>query len=151
MYEQFALVRYRDRLTYLTRFWLVDTPLGGIALHRMTAPDARDVLHDHPFGFVSFVVRGGYIEDRLNTRTMRVETRIVDKVNRVRPFDAHTITHLLRVPTWTLLLVGRPVKRWGFLWRTQEDDRVVPLAHVPSEAEWLWQDADAFDSGHYLP
>jgi hypothetical protein len=120
--------------------------LGGIALHRMDGPDARDTLHDHPFSFVSVVLRGGYVERRLDPRTMTVDGRTVEHVNRVRAgIDAHAICELLRVPTWTLLFIGRPRRTWGFWQETEylnED--------LPAGAMWTWTKHDACDSGHYL-
>lgn len=146
-YRQFDLVRATDGATYLTRWWIFACPWGGIALHRMTASDARPTLHDHPFSFVSVVLRGGYDEDRLDPRTMKVAPHVVRRVNLVRAgIDAHSIRHLLRVPTWTLLLVGRHLRTWGF-WEPTE----YLNADLPPRAMWTWTAHDAFDSGHYVP
>ena len=147
-HRQFDLVREADGVTYLTRWWLVKTPWGGVALHRMDAPDARETVHDHPFSFVSVVLRGGYVERRLRPEVMRVEERhVVHRVNRMRAgVDAHSIRELLAVPTWTLLFVGRNRRRWGF-WQETE----YMNAELPDGAMWTWTDAQAFDSGHYVP
>ena len=70
-YKQFELRRQGSGALYLTRWYLVSTPFFGIALHRMDGPDARDTVHDHPWPFVSVVLRGGYVEDRLDPKTMQ--------------------------------------------------------------------------------
>lgn len=33
-----------------------------VRVHRILTPDATPFLHDHPFGYLSLVVRGGYTE-----------------------------------------------------------------------------------------
>lgn len=158
-YHQFDLTRTDDGSLYLRRWWLFSTPLGGVLLHRMSAPDARPTLHDHPFSFVSIVLRGGYVEDRLDPMTFTVSGHVVRRVNVVRKHDAHTITRLLRNPTWTLLLVGKHHRTWGF-W---EPGEARSWNHVPDGAGgterdgtwsarvWRWTKHDAFDSGHYVP
>ena len=101
--------------TYLSRLRIVQTPWCALYLHRMDGPDSRPTLHDHPWNFVSLILRGGYVERRLDPTTMRVtERHRVRWVNRVRTHDAHAITTLLRVPTWTLLLVGPRRRTWGY-------------------------------------
>jgi hypothetical protein len=43
------------------------------------------------------------------------EHHTVRRVNRMRTHDAHAILRLLRVPTWSLMLVGRRVRTWGYI------------------------------------
>jgi len=142
-HHQFDLKRTADGSIYLTRWWLVKTPLGGIALHRMSAPDARPTLHDHPFSFLSVVLRGSYYEHRLEPRTMRVTRRWVTRFNLVRKHDAHTIAVLGADVVWTLLFVGKHRRTWGF-W---EPD-VFSDANGDGSV-WHWIKHDAYDSGHY--
>lgn len=149
--HQFDLVRRQDGVRYLSRWWVVNTPLGGVAVHRMDGPDARDVLHDHPFTFCSLVLRGGYVERRLDPLTMRASPRPVRRWNRMRKFDAHVIVELLRVPTWTLLWIGPKRRTWGFL--EPELEVVGSTAGVPVHRQtgrWRWTEHTAFDSGHDL-
>lgn len=107
--------------TYLVRLRIVQVPWFGLYLHRFDRPDPRSTLHDHPWSFVSVVLRGGYVERRLNPLNMQVnEERRVRRANVMRTHDAHAITALLRVPTWTLLLVGPRRRAWGY-WEPQPD------------------------------
>lgn len=163
--HQFDLVQRATGLVYLRRWWIIKTPWFGIILHRMDAPDARPELHDHPFGFLSIVLRGGYIERRLRPRESTIdETHRVRFVNRVRPFDAHSIRRLLSVPTWTLLLVGPYRRTWGFLLSAHPIvssellDKIAEGLDLPkglrlghdldSITEYRWIRHDHFDSGH---
>lgn len=151
-YKQFELRRASDRSLYLTRWWLVDTPIGGIALHRMDGPDARLTLHDHPFNAWIVVLRGGYIERRLRPTVMRVEEQHeVRWFNRLRPgVDRHAIRGLLRVPTWTLLLIGRKQTTWGF-WEPLNEPDGWEHAAGGRATEWKWTEAESYDSGSYVP
>lgn len=102
--------------TYLTRYRIIQTPWFGIFVHRMDGPDSRATLHDHPWTFTSFVLRGGYIERRWDPLKMEVnEEHRVRWFNRMPLRAAHSIRTLLRYPTWTLVLTGRRVRTWGFL------------------------------------
>lgn len=115
-------------INYLVRYRLVSTPLFAIYLHRLGAPDSRPTLHDHPWSFVSIVLRGGYDEVRLDRRTMTRTARRVRRLNLIRRDDAHFIERLHRTPTWTLLLVGRRRRTWGY-WRESGDS-------------WVWTEFD---------
>lgn len=65
----------------------------------MTAPDARTTLHDHPWSFLSIVLRGGYVERRLDPRHLTInEAHHVRRFNRVRPWDAHAIGAIYPTP-----------------------------------------------------
>lgn len=115
---------------YLTRWRIVQTPWFGLYLHRMDGPDPRPTLHDHPWSFLSVVLRGGYYEHRLDPMTLKVERRWVTRFNRMRPSDAHFIKALRRVPTWTFVVVGRRVRTWGYF----EDTDIA--------GRWEWTEFD---------
>lgn len=69
-----------DDETYLVRWRIIQTPWFGIFLHRMGTPDSRPTLHDHPWGFLSLVLRGGYVERRLDPMTREVhESHVISQ------------------------------------------------------------------------
>jgi len=129
--KRFVVPHFDSDDDYLRRLRIVETPLFGLYLHRIGTPDSRPTLHDHPWNFTAFVLRGGYTERRLDPKTMRVCARRVRHVNRMRTHDFHAITELLRVPTWTLVFVGRRARTWGYL-----EEIGWPNQH------WMWT---AFD------
>ncbi len=133
--ERFRIPQYDGDGDYLSRLRIVQTPWFGVYLHRFDGPDPRPTLHDHPWPFLSFVLRGGYVERRLNTRDMTVdENHQVRLVNRMRLCDAHAIMRLTRVPTWTLMVAGLRVRTWGYLEPVSAGDA------LPST--WLWTEFD---------
>jgi len=109
-WERFDAPDYDDpSKTYLSRLRIISTPWFGIYLHRFYGPDPRWTLHDHPWPFVSFVLRGGYVERRPGG------FRRVRWVNVLRRGDVHAIVSLNRTPTTTLMLVGRRNRKWGYV------------------------------------
>lgn len=108
----------RDGEVYLTRWYLVSTPWFGVYLHRFDGPDPDADPHDHPWNFVTMVLRGGYDEEALRRHGDVLE--VVDchhrpLVPRRRTLDTrHKVARLWRVPTWTLVVVGRRQREWGF-------------------------------------
>lgn len=134
--DRFEVPDYDTDAAYLVRLRILESPWFGIYLHRFNLPDPRPTLHDHPWNFRSLVLRGGYVEATAYSAA-RTDSRPVNSdpawpattygehgawrtlrkgsVNRKRAEDVHTIVHLLRVPTWTLMLVGRRRRVWGYL------------------------------------
>lgn len=130
--ERFVVPNLDDpSKNYLERLRIVATPFFSIYLHRLGTPDSRPTLHDHPWSFVSLIVRGGYIEQRLNPHTRQTEPKHRRWVNVMRRDDFHYIESLDRTPTWTLLLVGVRRRTWGY------------LRPMHREGGWTW---DQFDT-----
>jgi hypothetical protein len=122
---KFEIPQYDKPLeNYLTRWRIIQTPFFAVYLHKITAPDSRPTLHDHPWNFLSVVLRGGYHEvrrydgrgdfERDDFEWLPSEHHI-RRFNFKRATDTHYITVLDRNPTWTLLLVGRRKREWGFV------------------------------------
>lgn len=89
--------------------WRIETPIGSVRLHHWLGPDDDRAFHDHPWWFLTFVLRGGYIDvspegdDHLYAPAVRFR----------RAHHRHTV-----VPecegAWTLVITGPKVRRWGF-------------------------------------
>lgn len=126
-------LRRADGQVYLDRWGFQIDRLFGVYLHRMEAPDPGVDLHDHPWDFVSLVLRGGYTELRADTREAPLFARLAERwpsgvdrpagevverprwsIKRLRFDECHTIIALHRTPTWTLVLRGPRRRRWGF-------------------------------------
>lgn len=97
---------------YLRRWRLLQTPWFGIYLHAIYAPDADRHMHDHPWSFVSVLLRGGYAEQRPHRG---IQLRRAGSIAFRTAEVFHRIVTLSRTPTWTLVLTGRRRRAWGFL------------------------------------
>lgn len=102
---------------YLWRLRIIQCPLGGVYLHKLSTPDPRDTLHNHPFTFCSFILRGGYTEfipDEIHGTYAR--SRHIKRFNMKRFNKSwHWISELDRYPTWTLVFVGRRRRVWQYM------------------------------------
>lgn len=140
MIRRLRLRRY-DGQVYLDRRGLTIDWIGGIYLHKMSAPDPGLDLHDHPWSFASLILWGGYTEERCEAREAcnvaylanvfvgvprgREVTWKPGSFHRLGLNECHRITKLTRRTCWTLVLRGPRVREWGFYapdgWIKDED------------------------------
>lgn len=119
---------------YLTRLTLFKTPWFSVKLHWIHKADPDRDLHDHPWSFTSFVLRGWYKEmvcqkpgyrggwigrcvdvEQLMEANHRfpVEERLVRWFNHKDTMAAHRITEV-SPKLLTLVVTGPKTKSWGF-------------------------------------
>lgn len=126
---------------YLRRWYLLETRVLSIYLHRIMASDADRELHDHPRAFLSFLLWGcGYYEHEANR-----DRRFFPPFSwNHRPNPA--APHRLELPQdeegneqeqWTLVFLGPKVRDWGF--------------HVPSQIVERLTTRVAMVSSRYVP
>src|SRR5580765_1177386 len=95
---------------YVVR-WRLETPAGSARVHHWLKPDDDRAFHDHPWWFLTVVLRGGYTD-----RTPAGDDHL--RAGSVRFRHARYQHTVFPGPqgAWTLLVTGRPVRAWGF-WR----------------------------------
>lgn len=105
---------------YLRRWTILGTPWGSLKLHNIRMPDGDRALHDHPWSFASFIIAGGYIEERLTLGVHEWPREVRDlyvrrprSIHRMPCDGAHRIRELLG-PCWTLVVTGPFRRVWGF-------------------------------------
>lgn len=107
-------------IIYLKRWRLIQTPWFALFLHKINLDDGDRCLHDHPYNFTSLILRGGYEEivDKTNADQLNdypdVNNWGVGSLHWMKAERFHRITVLNRIPTWTLIFVGRRRRKWGF-------------------------------------
>lgn len=116
---------------YLLRWYVIPrNPLFNVYLHKFLRDDDDRALHDHPWWFVSVILRGGYIEHTEfsdGTKVMRCRTSLFDVRSpwwrRAVAYRPATWRHRValphtstggRVPCWTLIITGPRARTWGF-------------------------------------
>jgi hypothetical protein len=99
---------------YLKR-WYIETPLFSLRLHHWLSGDDDRHYHDHPWNFVTVVLKGSYVDvapwpfmpysyhDTLTQGTIRY-----------RPADHKHYVEVADGGCWTLLITGSRYRRWGF-------------------------------------
>ena len=93
---------------YLRR-WTLEFWWFSIRLHHWMHSDDSRAFHDHPWWFVTFVLKGGYTDV-----SPKGEERIIAPTICYRPAEhAHTVK-VFPGGCWTLVVTGPKVRRWGF-------------------------------------
>lgn len=103
---------------YIIRWVLFGHPaLPGVMVHKMIRSDHERALHDHPWNFVSLILKTGYEEqiesgDFVFNMPGHIIYRAAEHKHRV----------IIRFePAWTLVFFG-PRKRWWGFWVEQYDE-----------------------------
>ena len=138
----------RDGSPYMNRYWVARFGDGGLndegervpwialRVHWIRSGDDGRDYHDHPWNFVSWILRGGYHEERPVTAAGGVMGTGAEeyRADPAGPYARHTYLagdvlfrkatnwHRLRLPgeyrdtgTWTLVLTFPVAQKWGFL------------------------------------
>lgn len=143
---------------YLIRYYVIKSKWLNVFLHRFLRSD-RDDLHDHPWNFVTYLVKGAYTEKKWNPKTKK--TDIIRRIN-FPEFNAAVNRLVFRKATdqhqvltdrslklsereeapLTICVTGRTQREWGFV-------KNVPLDAIETIATKL--EADVFGWQGELP
>jgi len=99
---------------YLTRYYLFLKDRKwfpfNIFIHNFHKSDPDD-LHDHPWPFISIILKGGYWEHTPKGKFWRG----AGSIKFARSTSLHRIELEPGVDTWTLFIPGPSVREWGFI------------------------------------
>jgi len=113
LFERAKRTPYFHLTGYMDRFWLFQTPWLCARFHLIKRADAGRHLHDHPFWFRSIILRGSYLEERLDGE---INYYHPGYVNSMDPHTWHRIGAICGSSVLTLVFHGpRLSKSWGFL------------------------------------
>lgn len=120
-----------DGEVYLIRYTIFTFfTLFSIKLHKIILSDDA-CLHDHPWAFISLILRRGYIEEHYgvpmkiikeyggDVTSVELKDYIVSKRYRAgsllyRPANYTHRLIILGKPAWTLVFTFKKIRRWGF-------------------------------------
>jgi hypothetical protein len=98
-----------------TRYKLLKCRWFGVYVHEFFRDDRERCLHDHPWWFVSIVLRGGYWEETASGyRWKRPGSVLVRRAKFAHRIDVDPARPL----PWSLVIVGPKHRDWGFYTRT---------------------------------
>jgi len=119
--------------------WRIETPLGSLRVHHWLASDDDRAFHDHPWWFLTVVLKGGYTDyspdgaDYLRAGSVRFRRALHQHT--VRPFSGGA---------WTLLVTGPQVRAWGF-WKDGKFRKATKwfsmYGHHPCSSDYPVRDA----------
>lgn len=102
---------------YLIRRYLIPrNRFLNVYLHKFLRSDDDRALHDHPWWFVSIILKGGYLEWTPNEqfgirRAPSIAFRRAEHTHRVELFSD---TKGGLKPCWTIIITGKKAREWGF-------------------------------------
>ena len=116
---------------YIKRWRILETPWFGIFVHKILRSDSDRHLHDHPWNFLTILLKGDYIEELGSVKNnVLMSVDIIERkrwsIIRHKAEDLHRITlkekrtvkdfclNLNPKPVWTLFITGRKRREWGF-------------------------------------
>jgi hypothetical protein len=114
---------------YLRRWYLFRCKWFSIRLHHILLPDEDRDPHDHPWWFLTIILRGGYTERWMryfrpresihqfpHWRWGRFSIKHVRRFSFHKPNDIHQIIEFNRPQgSWTLFITGAERQEWGFM------------------------------------
>lgn len=111
---------------YLLRWWLLPrNPVFNVYLHKFLRSDDDRALHDHPWPFLSIILKGHYWEHRADRPISAQSLRTPGSFAFRKPSTAHRVELDDGQPVWTLFITGPKVRNWGFVcpqgWRRWEE------------------------------
>jgi quercetin dioxygenase-like cupin family protein len=101
-------IRSKEGVLHFERWRLLSTGLFSVYIHRIFKSDEDANEHSHPWNFLSFILKGGYIEQRNGKgKIMTPGNYMMMGVN-----EYHKITVIK--PTTTLVITGPRICNWGY-------------------------------------
>lgn len=90
---------------YLERYYVCTHDDGAQEwLHHFLSPDSEEHMHSHPWAALSYVLCGGYTEERKTRAGISFFDYIEGDKNRIDPSTIHRIVSV-KPDTWTMLTV----------------------------------------------
>jgi hypothetical protein len=103
------------------RRWYIETPWFTIRLHHWLRSDDKRAFHDHPWSFLTIILRGSYVDVSPECREMMSAGKIA--------FRRSTHQHYVETSgCWSILFTGPKTRKWGF------------FPNGKAEKDSLWQD-----------
>ena len=90
--------------------WRIETPIGSLRVHHWLSNDDPRAVHDHPWWFLTFVVKGWYFEESPSSGADHLKAPAI----RFRKADHKHTVFPAPGGCWTILVTGRPLRTWGF-------------------------------------
>lgn len=99
------------------RWRAINTRWFQVLIHAVYDHDRDHFMHDHPWNFLSFILKGGYMELYCDQNSI-VSTRVASPFTFKRMQAAgeyHKILRLLNGTSWSLVVTGKRERTWGYL------------------------------------
>lgn len=106
-YKRKVITR-EDNSKYMVRYSIFSCKWFAIKIHNILLSD-HVCQHDHPWAFVTFLLKGGYVEHTPKGSKIYGRFRLL--------FRPAKYVHRLEIhqPVWSLVITFRKTRVWGFV------------------------------------
>jgi hypothetical protein len=91
------------------RRWVIDFGVFALRLHRWQGSDDSRAFHDHAWWFITLLLWGAYTDV-----SEQGDDTLTPGSIRYRPATHKHTVKILEPGTWTFLITGPVMRRWGF-------------------------------------
>lgn len=102
-------IGWRDIGEEFTRYTLFKTPWLKVYLHRLKAETAHEQCHDHPWSFITLLLKRGYTEFHSGVWTRHYPGEILF---RPATWKHNVVTEGV---SWSIIIAGSRTREWGFV------------------------------------
>lgn len=116
----------KDECPYVHRWMIGHNKLGSLRLHHWIGSDDPRAKHDHPWWFMTFVLRGGYTDVALlgdhedDHRDISLHDHLRAPTCRLRRANHRHTVQTDQGGAWTFMITGPAKRDWGF-WTRRKD------------------------------
>jgi len=139
---------------FMLRWYVIPrNRFANVYVHKFLRPDDDRALHDHPWAFVSWLIKGEYLEytdQPPNPHTRRRwsiayrPAQFCHRVDLVNEYDRDGSSYGPR-PAWTVIVTGPKIRDWGFWCKTTL--LTIRGRHVVTDRFVPWQEFVDNDRG----
>ena len=101
------IIKRNDNVDYLIRYSMLSCKLFSIKIHNILVSD-YDCLHNHPWAFVTFLLKGGYVEyTPKGSHVYGAGSLLYRPATYIHKLEIHQ-------PVWTFVITFKKIRPWGF-------------------------------------
>jgi len=140
---------YTSIKDFLQRFTLVKVGNLHIRLHKITDKDRTTLFHNHPFNYISIVLKGGYSETFIDNKIEKVRSHGFLSIIKRRHSCYHRIDEIKGESTITLFIAYGKYNWNAFNTRDENETNGVFERTVNDKRLWCKKSNGIWFIGHF--
>lgn len=117
-FQKVKEIRSKTGELHFQRWAVFETSLVSLYIHKILKEDKDLHQHNHPWNFVSIILKGCYLVSELFAEDyshLYLRHKSFGSVTKMTYDDFHKIVKIEKGPVWSLLLAYGKRKSWGYL------------------------------------
>ncbi|MFA6057253.1 MAG: hypothetical protein WC756_03565 [Taibaiella sp.] len=102
------IIKREDDAAYMIRYTLFTCRWFSVKIHNILLSDPS-CLHDHPWAFITFLFKGGYVEHTpTGSKVYGKGSLLYRPASYIHKLEIHQ-------PVWSFVITFKKVRKWGFI------------------------------------